>query len=287
MSSFLSFRKNINSQNGEDGIIEQIFKMINVQNGNFIEFGAWDGKHLSNTLKLFHEGWSGIFIEGDNEKFQTLINNFKNNKNISCINKFVGYTNDDSLDTIIQDSSFKNKIFDFISIDVDGLDYFIFEKMNKYLPKVVCIEVSSGHSPTFPTLLNDNIAKNNVGQSIEIITRMSSQKGYFPLCYTGNLFLIKNDYKNIFKDYIKSNEEIYREFLEHIVGPDQELMKYLYELYCSPNVNERHNRQTQTFGYIFPENYIMKEFCESRLNHLQNRYHLQNQHKYGKYSRRY
>jgi hypothetical protein len=263
--SFLSFRKNINSQNGEDGIIEQIFKMLNVKNGNFIEFGAWDGKHLSNTLKLFHEGWSGIFIEGDNEKYQTLLNNFRINNNITCINKFVGYTNDDSLDTIIEDSSFKNKVFDFISIDVDGLDYFIFEKINKYLPKVVCIEVSSGHIPTFSTLLSDYIAKNNVGQSIEIMTQLVNKKGYFPLCYTGNLFLIKNEFKDIFKDYIKSNEEIYKDFLEYIVGSNQKLMKYLYELYCSPDINKRHYIQKQTFGYIFPENNIMKEFCESKL----------------------
>jgi len=265
MSSFLSFRKNINSQNGEDGVIEQIFKMINVTNGNFIEFGAWDGKHLSNTLKLFHEGWSGIFIEGDKEKFKVLVDNFGKYTNISCINKLVGYSDYDSLDTIIEDSPFKNKAFDFISIDVDGLDYFIFEKLNKYLPKVICIEVSSGHSPNFSKVLSENIAKNNVGQSIEVMTRMAKEKGYFPLCYTGNLFLVKNEFKDIFKDYIKSNEDIYKEFLEHVVGSDQELLQYLYELYCSPNTVFRNYRQSQTFGYIFPENRIMKEFCESKL----------------------
>ena len=61
--------------------------MMNIKKGNFIEFGAWDGKHLSNCLKLFTEGWSGIFIEGDSSKFNTLVNNFKNYNNICCINR--------------------------------------------------------------------------------------------------------------------------------------------------------------------------------------------------------
>ena len=171
----------------------------------------------------------------------------------------------DSLDTIIEESSFKNKQFDFISIDVDGLDYFILQKLNKYLPKVICIEVSSGHSPNFSELLNENVARNNVGQSIHVMTKMASEKGYFPLCYTGNLFLVKNEYKDIFKDYIKTNEDIYKDFLNHVVGTNRQLMQYLYELYCSPNIQSRNVRQNQTFGYVFPENHIMREFIQSKL----------------------
>jgi hypothetical protein len=265
MPSILSYRKNVNSQNGEDGVIDQIFKIINIKNGNFIEFGAWDGKHFSNSLKLFHEGWSGIFIEGDKEKFKTLVANFGKYDNICCLNNYVGYSDNNSLDTLIEESPFKNKQFDFISIDVDGLDYFILEKLNKYLPKVICIEVSSGHSPNFSKVLDEDIAKNNVGQSISVMTRMAAEKGYFPLCYTGNLFLVKNEFKDIFKDYIKSNEDIYKDFLEHVVGTDLELVNYLYELYCSSNTVFRNYRQTETFKYVFPENKIMKEFCESKL----------------------
>lgn len=54
MYSCLRFKNNIYSQNGEDGIIQYIFDKLNIKNGNFIEFGAWDGKHLSNTYNLFY-----------------------------------------------------------------------------------------------------------------------------------------------------------------------------------------------------------------------------------------
>lgn len=266
MKSVLTYKKNVFSQNGEDGIIEYIFNKMNITKGNFIDFGAWDGKHLSNSYKLFIEGWGGIFIEGDTTKFNNLKNNFSNYSNITCINSYVGYSDIDSLDTIIDQSSHNNKNFDFISIDVDGLDYFIFEKMNKYLPKVVCIEVSSGHSPDFSAILPDEIAKNNVGQSIEVMSKLGNQKGYFTLCYTGNLFLIKNEFRHIFQDDIKNNIDIYFDFLEYIVGPDKDLIQYLYNLYCSPHKAEREFNQTHQFNFIFPENEYMKSFCMTKLS---------------------
>jgi hypothetical protein len=265
MKSILSHRKNINTQNGEDGIIEYIFDALQIKNGAFIEFGAWDGKHLSNCYKLFSEGWHGVFIEGDKEKYRSLNLNFESSKQVCCLNTFVGSEGHNSLDRIIDESKFKDRLFDFVSIDVDGLDYFIFEKTEKYLPKVLCIEVSSGHSPDFHKILSQEVARNNVGQSICVMGKLGEQKGFFPVGYCGNLFLIKNSYKDLFKPFIKSYEDIYKDFLSHIIGPDKELTKYLFEIYCSPDIKARQKWQQDTFGYIFPENTYLSEFCKTRL----------------------
>ena len=49
----LRFRKNYNSQFGEDGIIEYLRDKLNLSDdGTCCEFGAWDGKTLSNTFHL-------------------------------------------------------------------------------------------------------------------------------------------------------------------------------------------------------------------------------------------
>ncbi|MBT5399271.1 hypothetical protein HOL24_01865 [bacterium] len=46
----LKYASNFRSQNGEDGIIEKVFKIIGEpENKYFVEFGAWDGEFLSNT----------------------------------------------------------------------------------------------------------------------------------------------------------------------------------------------------------------------------------------------
>lgn len=249
INSPLKFKKNIYSQNGEDGIIEYIFNTIGVKKGNFIEFGAWDGKHLSNCCKLINENWTGIYIEVDIHKFATLYENFGSNNAITIINKMVSYTDYDNLDIIIDNCSHKNKVFDFISIDVDGLDYNIFKKMKKYLPKVICIEVNAGHSPLYNKEIDINIAKNNIGQSIQIICNEAEIKGYFPLCYTGNLFLIKNEYKHLFNEDIKNIKDIYLDFLTYL-GKDG--IQYLYETFIIK----------QYYNGFFIQNDILKQFCD-------------------------
>ena len=39
-----TYKKNVYSQNGEDGIIEEILKRFNITSGWVCEFGAWKWK---------------------------------------------------------------------------------------------------------------------------------------------------------------------------------------------------------------------------------------------------
>ena len=47
-----NFAQNITSQNGEDGVIGKIFEIMPPLNKFCVEFGAWNGFHLSNTCSL-------------------------------------------------------------------------------------------------------------------------------------------------------------------------------------------------------------------------------------------
>ena len=65
---YKTYSKNIYSQNGEDGIVEELLKRLNINNGWVCEFGAWDGINLSNTFNLVKKGFDAVFIEGDVNK---------------------------------------------------------------------------------------------------------------------------------------------------------------------------------------------------------------------------
>jgi len=71
------FRKSMKYSINED-IIDTILKTIKIENGFFLEFGAWDGIVLSNTRFLFERNWKGMYIEGDKEKYKELVDNYKN-----------------------------------------------------------------------------------------------------------------------------------------------------------------------------------------------------------------
>ena len=46
------FAGNVTSQNGEDGLIAKALSLLPDLTLWCVEFGAWDGKHLSNTYDL-------------------------------------------------------------------------------------------------------------------------------------------------------------------------------------------------------------------------------------------
>ena len=56
----------IYSQNGEDGIIEEIFERIGVTNKFFIEIGSSNGLE-NNTALLLLSDWQGIWVEGSQD----------------------------------------------------------------------------------------------------------------------------------------------------------------------------------------------------------------------------
>jgi hypothetical protein len=56
--------RSIRSQNGEDGVIAEIFARIGTTDRRFVEIGASDGQENC-TRALVDDGWTGIWVEAD------------------------------------------------------------------------------------------------------------------------------------------------------------------------------------------------------------------------------
>jgi hypothetical protein len=114
------------SQCGEDGVLQCIYEVIGTRSRYFVEFGAWDGQHLSNTANLrLHHGWSGLLMEGSDRADGRLVQHeFVNAENVNAL--FAKYD--------------VPKIFDLLSIDIDGNDYWVWKAIEDYTPRVVVME---------------------------------------------------------------------------------------------------------------------------------------------------
>ena len=180
--------------NTNDFLIEEIFKRLQVDKGVFVEFGAWDGIYLSNTRQLFQNGWSGLLIEGDEERYQHLEKNYRDAPRVATVKAFVN-TDDILIDDIFE--KHLNANIDFCSIDIDGLDLDIFETFKTNLPKVVCIEGGQVLHPEAPRVSRE-IAADNIQQSLRVMTSVFESKGYRLLCTYQDAFFIKHEYFNLF-----------------------------------------------------------------------------------------
>ena len=174
----LEHARDVNSQNGEDGILEKILLEVLPETNRWaVEFGAWDGRHLSNTCHLIERhGYSAVLIEGDEERANELIAHHASDDHIHAIHRFVGFTASDGLDAIL-DGTPCPKDFDLLSVDIDGNDYHVWSAVTNYRPKVVCIEFN----PTIPTHADFvQPADMNVSQGTGIgpMVELARRKGY-------------------------------------------------------------------------------------------------------------
>ena len=173
----LDHAADVTSQNGEDGIIAKVLEVLGEPRGWCVEFGAWDGRYLSNTYDLIaNKGFSAVMIEGSARRCRDLQATFKDNPRVLALNAFVGFTADDGLDAILSRTPIPVD-FDVLSIDIDGNDYHVWNAVTLYQPRVVVIE----YNPTVPTAVDFVQPADmsiNQGASITAQVRLAKQKGY-------------------------------------------------------------------------------------------------------------
>jgi hypothetical protein len=127
----------VNSQNGEDGIIKEIFRRIGTTSRNFLEIGVGDGTE-NNTAFLVSQGWTGFWIDG-NDRFIERAQKSGMERYVGLLSAFVSKEN---IRSLLEQLKVPAE-FDLFSLDVDFNTYYIWEAMTAYHPRVVVIEYNA------------------------------------------------------------------------------------------------------------------------------------------------
>lgn len=190
--------KKIFSQNGEDGVIEEILNRLDIKKGYFLEFGVQSGEECNCAYLAKNKGWTGTFIESSQRDYNLLKQNYKD-FNINVINEFITYEN---IQSIID--RLGNEI-DLLSIDIDSQDYWVWEAVESN-PKIVIIEYNATLTGSKAIKKGRSVPWDGTtayGASIEAYINLGKKKGY-TLIHTErngvNAFFIRNDLSHHFPE---------------------------------------------------------------------------------------
>lgn len=199
------------SQNGEDGILQEIFRRINIEKGFFLEIGTGDGSE-NNTRLLLELGWNGTWIDGDRENIQTVKNNFKSYIEKDILSIYQQFITGENINNTLNKFNIPIEI-ELFSLDLDLSTHVVWEKIEVIKPKVVVIEYN-GFFPQMSTW-KANIKENhhwdgsiNMGASLNAIVDISRKKGFTLIgCDLSgtNAFFVDNNYSKLFEDLIRQN----------------------------------------------------------------------------------
>jgi len=169
------------SQNDEDGIIQEIFRRIGTKNRSFVEFGVSNGLEC-NTTKLLIEGWQGLWMEADHRSALDVLERFKPIMASGRLKLVEAMVTPESIHTLLNAGSMTGEI-DFLSIDIDGNDYWVWKAIESITPRAVAIEYNSSLRPPSSLVVPYSPTRrwaggNYFGASLEVLVRLGREKGY-------------------------------------------------------------------------------------------------------------
>ena len=196
------FELKINSQNGEDGIIDFLLNKLKILKPNFVEIGV--GEYIeANTRFLYDRHHQrGLIID--------CIDNFKK-KASSNINLWKGDLNiveekikPENINQVLRENC--NFEIDLFSLDIDGIDYWVIEKLSPKISKLFVAEYNSVFGSEYdisvPNIENFERFSYHYsglcyGMSLKALIRLMGEKGFYFIGtnnFKNNAFFINNDF---------------------------------------------------------------------------------------------
>lgn len=130
----LSERFHYRSQNEEDGLLLALFKRIGTTDRRCIEIGC--GMNGGNSGFLAQElGWTALMIDGNRGSIAAIRQRFRGH----AVTTLKARITRENVNGSVAQFGFTGEL-DFLSIDIDGNDYWVWEAMTACNPRVVAIE---------------------------------------------------------------------------------------------------------------------------------------------------
>lgn len=182
----MPFERRVYSQQGEDGVIEEIFKRIGTDSKYAVEFGVEDGSECCTRYLKDVKGWEVLQMDGSPDNPPSIKQEYVTPKNINKL--FKKYNVPNNLDLLV--------------VDIDSNDFWVWKAIDtEFKPRVIVAEYNAAIAPSEsksvaydPDLVWDGT--NYFGASLLALYRLAKTRGY-DLIYCNengvNAFFVRSD----------------------------------------------------------------------------------------------
>ena len=198
------------SQNGEDGIILLIFSVIGAKSKRVVEICAGDGIECNAANLIINHGWSGLLFDGNADLIKQGKLFFEKPTGAHRLRRLPptlvhAWITTENVNNLISENGFSDEI-DLLSLDMDGVDYWIWKAIKCVSPRVVVLEYNNRWKANQSFTVPDESMFVGTGASVEgegyfgasllAFQKLGKEKGYRLIganSINTNAFFMKND----------------------------------------------------------------------------------------------
>lgn len=175
------------SQFEEDGILLFLFAILGTTNRKAVEICAGDGIEANIANLLVYHGWHGYFVDGNAKNVERGNIFYRNCRETVIIPPIFehAWVDTDTVNDLLLRNGFEGEV-DLFSLDMDGVDYWIWKALTAIRPRVVVVEYNSGLGPDLALTVpyrRDFVSSQEsfpfyMGASLNAFVKLGKEKGY-------------------------------------------------------------------------------------------------------------
>jgi hypothetical protein len=192
------------SQFGEDGVIQYLIHEVGIKKSEeiFIEFGVQNYEEANTKFLLLNNNWKGLIMDSDAENIRHIkAQDYYWRHDLTAIEAWITREN---INSLITEANFSGSI-GLLSIDIDGNDYWVWEKISVINPVIVIIEYNSVFGNQIPISVPykdgfrrevEHYSHLFAGSSIAALAHLGKLKNYSLIGSNlagNNLFFVRDD----------------------------------------------------------------------------------------------
>lgn len=202
------------SQFEEDGILLYLFSLIPPKNRKCVEICAGNGRECMTANLIINHGWWGYLFDGMDSNVQSGKRFFANNKDtfLHPPTFTKAWITAENVNEQLLSSGVSGPV-DMLSLDLDGMDYWVWRAVTAIDPVVVVCETHNATPiaravtvPYDPKFVCES--ENYRGASLEAMCRLGKEKGYRLIGthrFGFNAFFVKNGFGEEFFPEVSAN----------------------------------------------------------------------------------